>query len=93
MRTFLLSCAAVILMACPVNAQLEQTDPYSTDLVQTALRLRQQGVNLSSVEKNVARLGDRVSIALLKLLGGRRPQNPGDHQKFFDRSSGRLRSA
>jgi hypothetical protein len=68
-RTMVVSFLAVLFAAAAL-AQPEDTDPYSISLVATALRLRAGGqqVILASNQKYLARLGDGVSVALLKIL-------------------------
>jgi len=52
---------------------LEETDPYSTSLVRSELKVRSEepGVIQSWSQKGLHRLGDRVSIALLKVVDER----------------------
>jgi len=52
------------------------SEDYDVPVVTRALREQQQGVSFSFTEKNVNRLGDRVSIALLKILEDRDLQDP-----------------
>ena len=65
---FLIPCVAVIVFFAPRNCSAQGAEDYDVPLVKTALQEQLQGISLSFREKYVSRLGDRVSIALLKIL-------------------------
>jgi hypothetical protein len=56
-----------------VVGQVDETDPYGVNTVEASLQTRSngQGLILSITEKRLVRLGDRVSIALLKMSDSR----------------------
>jgi hypothetical protein len=56
------------ILAPSLGAQSENGDLYSVRLVQTALNEGSQGFVVSVVGKQLSRLGDGASIALLKIL-------------------------
>jgi len=59
-------CAPVVFMVLAGTA-VGQEDPYSLSIVRSRLRLP-PGVSTASLDKNVYRLGDKASVALLKIL-------------------------
>lgn len=63
--TLLLCCS--ILFAGESNVKSKNEDTYSIEIVKLLLQ-RTQGVAVGAIEKQKHRLGDRVSIALIKLL-------------------------
>lgn len=67
-----------LLFTTAAIGHAEDTDPYSLSLVGTALRLRQSNgtVVIAQQQKHLARLGDAVSIAALKLLSAQDLENP-----------------
>lgn len=67
-RIPILVCLVGALLPLPARGQCEQVDQYSIILVQRALKLHQQDISVSFVEKNIPRLGDKVSIALMKIF-------------------------
>lgn len=55
-------------VAGTIKAQTEtQTDPYNVNLVQSAIKMYAQGIHVSILDKRLRRLGDQVSIALIKI--------------------------
>src|SRR5260370_18406469 len=68
MRVLVMLSLAFLILAIPVNGQLNEADPYSIDFVHKALSLHSQGAYVSFVEKNIPRRGDQTSIALLKIF-------------------------
>jgi len=64
-----LSCV-VLLCAAPLGGQIEGADPYSIRLVQNNMQIAEAGLagTLASVNKHLQRLGDGISIALLKIM-------------------------
>ena len=56
-----------VLIARPV-AQVEKSDPYSTQMVSVALANQSKGLMVAKSQTHLARLGDGVGIALLKVL-------------------------
>ncbi|MGH9500085.1 MAG: hypothetical protein ACRD3L_13170 [Terriglobales bacterium] len=69
-RLVLFACLVAVSFTVFGMAQAEGADPYSLALVSTTLRLRSGGkqVILARNQKYLSRLGDGVSVALLKLL-------------------------
>lgn len=76
MRISIVLCLIGSLLPLPARGQCEQVDQYSVGLVQSALKLHQQGIGVSFVEKNIPRLGDKVSIALMKIFTDRELSDP-----------------
>jgi hypothetical protein len=62
----------------PDPATAQHDDPYSIQLVQHCIRLRDAGVWTGTAAKHLPRLGDRAAIAILKLLS---PDELADPQK------------
>lgn len=69
MRILLLLCFVFTLVVSS-SGQSESSDPYSMKAVAGALAMRSGGrkVIISVIQKHLSRLGDGVSIALLKIL-------------------------
>jgi hypothetical protein len=67
-RTALLALCCLFALVIPLSGQQEQTDPHSVNFIRTALSLQRQGIHMSFVDKNVARLGDETAITLLKIF-------------------------
>jgi hypothetical protein len=69
-RHFAILCYAFLLAALPLGGQVGGEDPYEMNFVQASLKtsLEVPGFSNGAVVKNLQRLGDGVSIALLKLL-------------------------
>jgi hypothetical protein len=78
MRTTVLICCVLVTFAISLSAQSEDADPYSIRVVKDALAMRSGGqiVIRSWSQKHLSRLGDSVSIALLKILEGSDLKNP-----------------
>lgn len=69
MKLFLTVLSSMLCFLLVSSAgQLGDADPYSIDLVQMALKTRSQGIIIAKAQTHVARMGDKVSIALLKSL-------------------------
>ena len=71
MRSLMVVAMLGILLS-PASARQQgesQTDPYSINLVKTALSMRRQGLIDAKVNTYLRRMGDRTSIALIKCLG------------------------
>lgn len=60
-----------------------QEDPYSVKFVELALHYRAQGLTIGQVQRNLVRLGDEVSVALLKSLDEDDLANPRKVQEFL----------
>ena len=56
----------LIIAAVPPGQEGEGTDPYSVNLVRVAVKLGSQRVTVGKVQTHVLRLGDAVSVAVLK---------------------------
>src|SRR5260370_23293073 len=83
MRVLVMLSLAFLILAIPVNGQLDEGDPYSIDFVHKALSLHSQGAYVSFVEKNVPRRGDQTSIALLKTFSDAELSNPQIVKSFL----------
>jgi hypothetical protein len=85
MRVITLICCAVLLLAGSLGGQSEEDDYYSVRVVTDALKMRSGGQRIvhSWTQKYLARLGDRVSIALLKLLNEHDLENPETVKSFL----------
>ncbi len=84
MRLFALLFSALLVCCTPVPGQTEGDDPYDLKLVQANLRIASRGaVELPSVAKNFQRLGDGVSIALLKILDEQELTKPNNVQALL----------
>jgi hypothetical protein len=70
MRLFLLVCCAILAFAGALQGQPDESSAYSISIVKFALQMRSGGqwVIFSPTQRSLARLGDGVSIALLKLI-------------------------
>ena len=64
-------------------ASSQGRDEYSTDFVKQYIEIQKTGISLSIEEKNVVRLGDRVSIAVLKLYDERQLSDPNVVRTFL----------
>jgi hypothetical protein len=60
----------IFMVVAPSKGQSEGPDPYSIKAVAGALAMRSDGrsIIISVMQKQLARLGDGVSVALLKIL-------------------------
>ena len=78
MRTYVLLFGILFLVGTVAGGQSEESDHYSLRVVQAILRLRSGGQKFifSQNQKSLARLGDGVSIAILKLLDEQDLKNP-----------------
>jgi len=67
------------------RADSEEPDSYSISVVKKALKMRAGGqIFISSqTQKYISRLGDAVSIALLKILGEQELMNPESIESFL----------
>jgi hypothetical protein len=64
-------------------SQSEDADPYSLQLVRTAMQTRSKGVIIAKVQTHIARMGDRVSIALIKDLNETDLVDPRKVEEFL----------
>jgi hypothetical protein len=70
--------SSVLLAFAKVRRRDRNTDRYALDPVAMALELRRShGQALSVYEKALYRMGDRVSVDLMKILGGVDPIDSG----------------
>jgi hypothetical protein len=86
MRAFLVAFSVlVVTLMVSLDANAEGTDRYSISLVKHALLMRADGQRVvqSWSVKNISRLGDGVSIALLKILDERELLNPTTIAQFL----------
>jgi hypothetical protein len=84
MRPLLLTCA-ILAFAGFVRGQSEEPSDYSIATVKFALRLQSTGqhVVFSPTLRQIAKLGDGVSIALLKIFGEQDLANPDTVMSFL----------
>src|SRR5215831_9079329 len=81
--------APLFLMLClfptSVGSQSRETDPYSVQFVESSLRTASAnpGVSVSFIQQRLQRLGDGVSIALLKILSEQDLRNPKTVDAFL----------
>jgi hypothetical protein len=70
MRMFILVCSGLFLSALPLGGQSGDADPYFVNMIKFELSMRSRGRKIihSYTQKNLARLGDGVSVALVKAL-------------------------
>ncbi len=70
MRFFTTLFCVILFCGAPLVGQTEDADPYSIRLVQNNLQMAEAGLagTLASVNKHFQRLGDGISIALLKIM-------------------------
>jgi hypothetical protein len=73
------------VFATSIGGQSEEADPYSIHFVQSSLRTASAnpGVSISFIQNNLQRLGDSVSIALLKILDEQDLTNPKTVEAFL----------
>jgi len=85
MRYLILLLCTTLICVGPVGGQIESDDPYSMTFVQTNLRIASAtpGLIVGAVVKNWQRLGDGVSIALLKILDEEDFRNPKTVESFL----------
>src|SRR5262249_31542523 len=72
MRILEVVSCGLLVFAAARGGEVNEADPYAISVVQVALKMRSAGHKfiLSQTQKHLARLGDGVSIALLKILDG-----------------------
>jgi hypothetical protein len=70
--------SAILIFGLPLAGQSEPENAYSISVVEMAWRMRSGETKIitSPIQKNLARLGDGVSIALLKILDEQVLTNP-----------------
>ena len=80
MRILIGTLMALLAMATMQNGQIDTHDPYSVNLVSAELKMNSSGqrVTTSWGQKGLARLGDRVSVSILKIV---EPDELKDPQK------------
>jgi hypothetical protein len=83
MRIVIILALVSLLFAAAATGQSDEADPYSISFVQTTLKLHAQGARISVDEKNIPRLGDRVSIALIKIFTGPELSKPETIRAFL----------
>jgi hypothetical protein len=74
-----------LICSAPLAGQAAPEDPYSISFVQANLRiaLKGPGPEIPSVAKNFQKLGDGVSIALIKILDDRQIAEPKTVEIFL----------
>lgn len=85
MRSLTLLCFAFFVCSMPVLGQAHEEDPYALKFVETNLRIASTmpGGPIPSVVKDFQRLGDGVSIALLKILEQQDLTKPSTVESFL----------
>lgn len=85
LRILLFLFCVTLFLASTLAGQENPPTPYAINVVRSALRARSDGHKfiLSQTAKSVARLGDCVSIALLKILENRDLTNPDKVRDFL----------
>lgn len=84
MKKLVLTLSCVLCSALTWAAgQSQEADPYSINLVQMALKTESQGLGIAKIQTAVARRGDQVSIALLKVLSERDLTDPQTVERFL----------
>jgi hypothetical protein len=78
-----LLCGVLCSVPTSLAGQSEESDPYSIKLVQTALKTRSEGIVIAKVQTHLARMGDRVSVALLKNLSADMLTDPTTIEGFL----------
>ncbi len=78
MRTLVTILMALLPLACSLNAQSDPADPDSLNIVSVELKMNSGGRRVVHgwSQKRLVQLGDRVSIALLKILDDTDLRNP-----------------
>jgi hypothetical protein len=78
MRILLFVCCALLTLVVSSGGQSGEADPYSLTIVKFELQMRlgKQKIIHSFSQKSLIRLGDGVSIAILKLLDDSALTNP-----------------
>jgi hypothetical protein len=79
----------LLVMACSSfsssrsPSQSEESDPYSVHLLQAAMKTRSEGLFIGTLQKHMARMGDKVSIALLKHLSESELLDPNKVEEYL----------
>jgi hypothetical protein len=83
MRPLILFCCAILMCAASSRGQSDEHDSYSISIVEAAIKSASQGTSLSQPQKNLLRLGDATSIAIVKLLSEGDLSNPQIVESFL----------
>jgi hypothetical protein len=77
--------SAILVFGSSLHSQSEPGEAYTISIVQAALRHRTgaKKIIFSQVQKNLARMGDAVSIALLKILDEQALTDPKTIRDFL----------
>ena len=77
----------LLVMACSSSSlspsQSEESDPYSVHLLHVAMKTRSEGLFIAKVQTHMARMGDKVSIALLKDLSESELLDPNKVEEYL----------
>ena len=79
----------LLVMACSTfssslsPSQSEESDPYSVHLLQAAMKTRSEGLFIGTLQRHIARMGDKVSIALLKDLSESELLDPNKVEEYL----------
>ena len=79
----------LLVMACSSFSsylslsQSEESDPYSVQLLRVAMKTRSEGIFIAKVQTHMARMGDKVSIALLKDLSESELLDPNKVEEYL----------
>jgi hypothetical protein len=66
MRCFVLCFSVWLFSSTPLFAQVNSEDPYDLDFVRA--NLRTTSITMPAITKNFQRLGDAISVALIKIF-------------------------
>jgi len=79
----------LLVMACSSfssslsPSQTEESDPYSVHLLQVAMKTSSEGLFIAKVQTHLARMGDKVSIALLEDLSESELLDPNKVEEYL----------
>jgi hypothetical protein len=85
MRSLLVACFGILALTASLAGQSDDATAYSINTVKFALQMRSGGqrVIFTPTQRALVRLGDGVSIALLKLLNDQDLTNPETVKSFL----------
>jgi hypothetical protein len=85
MRIIVTILVALLPLVCSLDAQSDSSDPDSVNIVSFELKMNSGGRRVihSWSQKRLVQLGDRVSIALLKILDDTDLKNPATVRDFL----------
>lgn len=83
MRSVMVACLMALNFAVVPSSQTSNPDPYSIGIVSGALRMQSTGVFTTWTGKNMVRLGDDVSVAILKIYPEKDLASPKTVESFL----------